>query len=92
MLARQAPAQGEVYNIASGRPLSLVTLGEALLKAAEVDADITFTGELRPGDPLRWDGDSSRARGYGATSRYVTSRRTPGHGLMAAGESSGGSG
>lgn len=65
-LARNAPAAGEAYNVASGRPATLRELVETLIAAAGLDASVEFQGELRPGDPLRWDGDAARARALGA--------------------------
>jgi UDP-glucose 4-epimerase len=66
-LAQSAPASGEAYNIASGSPLSLQHLVEALKSAAGFATEVQFTAEVRSGDPLRWDGDSSRARALGAS-------------------------
>jgi UDP-glucose 4-epimerase len=66
-LARAAPAQGEAYNLASGSPTTLGELVDALLEAAGSRAETRFTGELRPGDPLRWDGDPSLARKLGVS-------------------------
>jgi UDP-glucose 4-epimerase len=65
-LARRASAQGEAYNIASGRSTTLQELVEELVWAARASCEIEFTGDVRPGDPLRWDGDASRARELGA--------------------------
>jgi UDP-glucose 4-epimerase len=66
-LARRASAHGEAYNIASGSPCSLGALTSTLLKATGSTSQIVFTGNVRLGDPLRWDGDASRARALGAT-------------------------
>lgn len=66
-LARSAPAAGEAYNIASGRPTSLGELVTAIVDEASPDLAVEFTGEVRPGDPLRWEGDAALARGFGAT-------------------------
>lgn len=65
-LARNAPAAGEAYNVASGRKTTLRELVEAIVEATGLDASFEFRGELRPGDPLRWDGDPSRAHALGA--------------------------
>lgn len=67
MLARNAPAKGEPYNLASGTPCSLGALTDALVRAADTQTDVQFTGEIRAGDPVRWEGDASRARALGAT-------------------------
>lgn len=66
VLARYAPAQGEAYNIASGTGTPLGTLVPLLLQAAGLEAAVEFTGTVRPGDPLRWEGDPTAARALGA--------------------------
>jgi UDP-glucose 4-epimerase len=65
-LARAAPARGEAYNIASGHGTTLRELVVELLQAMGVEREVTFTGRVRPGDPLHWTGDPSRARALGA--------------------------
>lgn len=65
-LARRAPAEGESYNAASGRPTTLGELVAALLEVTGVDITACFTGGVRRGDPLRWYGDPSKARALGA--------------------------
>jgi UDP-glucose 4-epimerase len=64
-LARAAPANGEAYNIASGKPTTLAELVSTLLAAAGLATAHAFTGSVRPGDPLRWEGDPGRALGLG---------------------------
>lgn len=64
-LARSAPADGEAYNLASGRGTSLDELATTLVDVSGLDADVEFTGEVRAGDPLQWTGDPQRARALG---------------------------
>jgi len=64
-LARAAPARGEAYNIASGTPTTLAELASTLLAAAGLSVPVRFTGQVRPGDPLHWEGDPARARALG---------------------------
>jgi len=66
ILARRAPARGEAYNVATGVGTHLGRLVPALLESAGVEATIQFTGDIRPGDPLRWEGDPTRALALGA--------------------------
>ncbi|HET7572556.1 MAG TPA: NAD-dependent epimerase/dehydratase family protein [Gaiellaceae bacterium] len=66
-LAESAPARGEAYNIASGRPTTLRELAEEIVASLGLETPVEFTGALRPGDPVRWDGDASRARALGAS-------------------------
>jgi UDP-glucose 4-epimerase len=65
-LASAAPAAGEAYNIASGSGIRLGDLAKALVRAAGVDVQVEFTGNVRSGDPLRWEGDPGRAAQLGA--------------------------
>jgi UDP-glucose 4-epimerase len=65
-LAHAAPANGEPYNIASGRPTTLGELASTLLELSGLSTIARFTGDVRPGDPLHWDGDPARARALGA--------------------------
>jgi nucleoside-diphosphate-sugar epimerase len=64
-LARRAPARGEAYNIASGKPTTLGELVTLLLREAHLNVPVRFTGEVRAGDPLRWEGDARKARALG---------------------------
>lgn len=66
-LARSAPGTGEAYNIASGRPTTIGELVHTIVSEASPGRVVEFTGELRPGDPLRWEGDGTLARSFGAT-------------------------
>jgi len=66
VLARRAPARGEAYNVASGVGTPLGVLVPAILEAVGVDACVEFTGSVRPGDPVGWEGDAGRARALGA--------------------------
>jgi UDP-glucose 4-epimerase len=65
-LARTAPARAEAYNLASGIPTSLGELSAKLVSAAGVDKLVRFSGSVRPGDPIRWEGDPRRAAALGA--------------------------
>lgn len=65
LLARGAEADGEAYNLASGRSTSLQELATLLVEAAGLEADVEFTGEVRAGDPLHWTGDPRRAAALG---------------------------
>lgn len=65
-LARVAAAKGEAYNVASGRPTTLGELVATLLELTGLSTVARFTGDVRPGDPLHWEGDPARARALGA--------------------------
>jgi UDP-glucose 4-epimerase len=59
-LAERAPAQGEVYNLASGRETTMGDLAGTILGVTGVRKRITFADTLRPGDPGRCVGSTER--------------------------------
>jgi UDP-glucose 4-epimerase len=64
-LAEAAPAQGEIYNLASGREVSIGELACLLLAELAPTLETTFDGKLTPGDPLNWCADISNVRALG---------------------------
>jgi UDP-glucose 4-epimerase len=66
-LAGSAPAQGEAYNLASGRATSLRDLVGALQRATGSAGDAVFVGDQAPGNPVHWYGDTSRAASLGVS-------------------------
>jgi UDP-glucose 4-epimerase len=64
-LARVAPAEGEAYNLAAGRPVTIAELASAVVAAVGADIPIDFPGDTRPGDPLHWHGDARAAGALG---------------------------
>jgi UDP-glucose 4-epimerase len=66
-LARDAPAKGEAYNLASGRATSLRELADALLFAAGAAGSARFVGDQERGNPAHWCGDTSKAASLGVT-------------------------
>jgi UDP-glucose 4-epimerase len=64
-LARAAPATGEAYNLAAGRPTTIGQLADAIVRVLGLTLPVAFTGESRPGDPLHWHGDNSMAKSFG---------------------------
>lgn len=65
--ARHAEAVGEVFNLASGRETTLGALVQELTTIAGRAGEAEFSGEVRPGDPLRWRADISRLARIGFT-------------------------
>jgi UDP-glucose 4-epimerase len=65
-LAQRAPGEGEAFNVSSGRATTLEEITGTLVEVGGFGAEVTFTGELRAGDPLRWEGDPRRAAALGA--------------------------
>lgn len=64
-LSARAPGTGEAYNLASGIATTLSELVEQLVEVSGARASIRFTGTLRVGDPVRWRGDTTKARELG---------------------------
>lgn len=62
---REAPLEGEVYNVATGTATTTLELAQTVAQAMGLEPRFTFTGVVRPGDPHRWQADISRLRGVG---------------------------
>ncbi len=65
LLAEKAPADGEIYNVASGRETTIAYLAALLASTLGVDATAKFDGEVRAGDPLNWRADIGRIAALG---------------------------
>lgn len=66
-LAEAAPAEGEVYNLASGREVSIGELTCLLLAELAPTVKAEFDGAPTPGDPINWLADISKIRALGFT-------------------------
>jgi nucleoside-diphosphate-sugar epimerase len=64
-LAERAPAEGEIYNVASGHEISMDELAKAILVASGARKVVTFGDSLRPGDPHRYVGATDRIAALG---------------------------
>jgi UDP-glucose 4-epimerase len=64
-LARDAPADGDAYNLASGRATSLRELADALLVATGSNTEVEFISDQAPGNPVHWYGDTAKAQSLG---------------------------
>ena len=65
LLAENAPAQGEIYNLATGRETSIAELAELILGVLDPSALPVFDGINPSGNPLRWQADISRIAALG---------------------------
>ncbi|MEW5868459.1 MAG: SDR family oxidoreductase [Chloroflexota bacterium] len=59
-VARTAPMQGEIYNLANGQEVRIRQLCQMVLAALEIDAIPLFDGIVPDGNPLNWCADISR--------------------------------
>ena len=65
LLAENAPAQGEIYNLATGRETTIAELARLILGVLEKPEPPAFDGINPSGNPLRWQADISRIAALG---------------------------
>lgn len=59
VLIREAPMQGEAYNLASGQETRIADLAALILKTLGLAKPFQFSRELPPGTPRNWQADIS---------------------------------
>jgi UDP-glucose 4-epimerase len=64
-----APMQGEVYNLASGREVTIAELASLIFSALEHQGEPTFDGIVPKGNPLNWCADIQKIQALGFTPR-----------------------
>lgn len=64
-VATRGGLHGEVYNTATGTDITLKQLVEILAGFLGAGSKIHYTGDVRPGDPLKWVADISRIKALG---------------------------
>ena len=65
LLAADAPAQGEIYNVATGRETTIRELATTLLARLSLAITPEFDGQSSPGDPRNWRADVARLQALG---------------------------
>ena len=65
LAATVAPGQGEVYNVASGRTITIADLATLVCRLRGGQPRIHFTGKARPGDAVKWVVDIARLKALG---------------------------
>ncbi|MEP0870512.1 NAD-dependent epimerase/dehydratase family protein [Trichocoleus desertorum AS-A10] len=60
LIALWAPMQGESYNLATGREVTILELSSLLLEALEYNDSSQFDGIVPIGNPLNWQADISK--------------------------------
>jgi len=65
----EAARPGEVYNVASGRPVTIAELVRAVCRAAGIAPRIDFVGRETAGTSRRWIADVDRIRALGFAPR-----------------------
>lgn len=72
LVAQQGVLAGEVYNVASGSSTSIRDLMAAIAQALSISEqlDVEFSGNLKPGEPERWQASIDRIAQLGYAARY----------------------
>lgn len=65
LLATVAPCAGEIYNLATGREVTIRELATRLIQALGSSVQPAFDGAATPGNPLNWRADISRIAALG---------------------------
>jgi UDP-glucose 4-epimerase len=71
VIATAAPMQGEAYNLASGREVTIAELANLVLEALEFNRQPEFDGVVPPGNPLNWQADISTLNALGFSSHVA---------------------
>ena len=64
-LIKSAPMNGEAYNLASGREVTIKQLSELVTENLGVEKEVRFDGIIPVGNPLNWRADISRIKALG---------------------------
>lgn len=65
LVAGQRQLQGEVYNIAAEKSVSIQDLAKMICDHMGVSPRFVYSGDVRPGDAQRWWADISKLKGLG---------------------------
>lgn len=70
-IANVAPMDGEAYNLASGREVTIAELALLVLEALEYKGKLEFDGKVPIGNPLNWKADVSKLQALGFTPSVI---------------------
>jgi UDP-glucose 4-epimerase len=73
-VAMSAPMQGEVYNLASGREVTIMQLAEIILDTLGLDCQLQFDGMVPPRDTLKLAGKYQQTQGIRIHTTYCTGK------------------
>lgn len=65
LIGTSAPMQGEAYNVATGREVSISELSNLLLNTLEYEGATQFNGVVPEGNPSNWQADVSKLSSIG---------------------------
>ncbi len=74
VIATTAPMQGEVYNLGSGREVTIAELSQLVLSALEFADSPRFDGVVPLGTPLNWQADITKLQTMGFTPTVALER------------------
>lgn len=64
-IIQKAPFEGDVYNVASGRQITIQEAVDCFFKLYNPKKKVIFTGKLKVGDPAFWQADISKIQNLG---------------------------
>ncbi|MDM9580638.1 MULTISPECIES: SDR family oxidoreductase [unclassified Nostoc] len=67
VVATSAPMQGETYNFASGREVTISELAEMVFKSLDYKGSVEFDGIVPVGTPINWQADVTKLGSLGIT-------------------------
>ncbi|MEH2202795.1 MAG: SDR family oxidoreductase [Nostoc sp.] len=67
VVATSAPMQGETYNFASGREVTISELAEMVFKSLDYKGSVEFDGMVPVGTPINWQADVTKLGSLGIT-------------------------
>lgn len=67
IIIQRARFESEVYNIASGIETSIAEAASCLIKYVDPQAKLSFSNEIRKGDPINWKADITALQNLGFT-------------------------
>ena len=65
VVVRQTPMEGEVINVASGQQTSIAEAAHKFLNHFKPSVSLSFTGQMRHGDPVCWQADIHQLKTLG---------------------------
>lgn len=65
IIVDNSPMKGDIYNVASGREVTINELANIVIKALGANVKPNFDNHVRKGDPLNWKADISKIEKLG---------------------------
>ena len=67
VVVESAPMEGEIYNLGTGREVTIYELATMVLESLEQKCQMQFDGVVPTGNPLNWQADISKLKSIGFT-------------------------